>query len=143
MKLLRKVSKMDAYVPVRTPNDRDDLMIQIDNLTADRDRVQRDLDAALLKILNVEGVILDYISENGHLVNPELRYIADLIDMKLTKTVDVEYTVTFTGTAEIPIDVDVDEIDWEDEVSFDVTVIGDHELELSEDNVDVDVREMD
>jgi len=95
-----------------------------------------------IKINNVQGVILDYISENGHLVNPELKYIADLIDMKLTKTVDVEYTVTFTGTAEIPIDVDVDDIDWEDEVSFDVTVIGDHELELSEDNVDVDVREM-
>jgi hypothetical protein len=131
MKLLRKVSKMDLYASVPTA-----AMIKSNN------KLTEEIKELQLKINNVKGVILEYISENGHLVNPELKYIADLIDMKLTKTVDVEYTVTFTGTAEIPIDVDVDDIDWEDEVSFEVTVIGDHELELSEDNVDVDVREM-
>jgi hypothetical protein len=156
MKLLRKVSKMTGYIEmendlIRTPADvsREDLIksceemsnrnVALMNRISDQMQQIKELS---IKINNVQGVILDYISENGHLVNPELKYIADLIDMKLTKTVDVEYTVTFTGTAEIPIDVDVDDIDWEDEVCFEVTVNGDHELELSEDNVDVDVREM-
>jgi hypothetical protein len=133
---------MDAYVPVRTPNDRDDLMIQIDNLTADRDRVQRDLDAALLKIANVEGVIWDHISTYGKLDNDDVKCIVECLGMKLTKEVDVSYTVTFTGTAEIPLDVDVDDIDWDDEVEFTWNVVGEHVADLSEDSVDVDARDM-
>jgi len=133
---------MDAYVPVRTPNDRDDLIIQIDNLTAERDRVQRGLEAALLKIINAKGVILDYISMNGVLDDDDLKTIAGCLGMKLTKEVDLQFTVTFTGTAEIPLDVDVEDIDWEDEVEFTWNVVGEHVVDLSEDSVDVDAREM-
>ena len=156
MKLLRKVSKMTGYIEmendlIHTPADvsREDLIkscedmsnrnVALMNRISDQAQQIKELS---IKINNVQGVILDYISMNGELDNEELKDIAEFIDMKLTKTVDIEYTVKFTGTAEIPLDVDVDDIDWEDEVSFDVTVIGDHELELSEDNVDVDVREM-
>jgi len=96
-----------------------------------------------IKINNVHGVIWDYISMNGKLDNEELKDIAEFLDMKLTRTVDIEYTVTFTGTAEIPLGVHVDDIDWEDEVSFDVDTISEHNIDLTEDNVDVDVREMD
>jgi hypothetical protein len=156
MKLLRKVSKMTGYIEmeddlIRTPADvsREDLIksceemsnrnVALMNRISDQIKQIKELE---LKIKNVEGVILDYISDNGHLVNPELKYIADLIDMKLTKIVDIEYTVKFTGTAEIPLDVDVDEIDWEDEVSFHVDTVSEHNIDLSEDSVEVDARDM-
>jgi hypothetical protein len=156
MKLLRKVSKMTGYIEmeddlIRTPADvsREDLIksceemsnrnVALMNRISDQMQQIKELE---LKIKNVEGVILDYISDNGHLVNPELKYIADLIDMKLTKVVDIEYTVKFTGTAEIPLDVDVDEIDWEDEVSFHVDTVSEHNIDLSEDSVEVDARDM-
>jgi hypothetical protein len=95
-----------------------------------------------LKIEGVRGVILDYISINGNLDNDELKEIAEILKMKLTKTVDIEYTVKYTGSAEIPLDVDVDDIDWEDEVSFHVDTNSEHDIDLTEDSVDVDVREM-
>jgi hypothetical protein len=156
MKLLRKVSKMTGYIEmendlIHTPADvsREDLIkscedmsnrnVALMNRISDQIKQIKELE---LKIKNVEGVILDYISDNGHLVNPELKYIADLIDMKLTKTVDIEYTVKFTGTAEIPLDVDVDYIDWEDEVSFHVDTVSEHNIDLSEDSVEVDARDM-
>lgn len=156
MKLLRKVSKMTGYIEmendlIHTPADvsREDLIksceemsnrnVALMNRISDQIKQIKELE---LKIKNVEGVILDYISDNGHLVNPELKYIADLIDMKLTKIVDIEYTVKFTGTAEIPLDVDVDEIDWEDEVSFHVDTVSEHNIDLSEDSVEVDARDM-
>jgi hypothetical protein len=156
MKLLRKVSKMTGYIEmendlIRTPADvsREDLIKSCEEMSNRNvalmnrisDQVEQ-IKELSIKINNIKGVILDHISMNGELDNEDLKYIAQLIDMKLTKTVDVEYTVTFTGTAEIPIDVDVDDIDWENEVSFDATIIGDHELDLSEDSVDVDARDM-
>jgi hypothetical protein len=96
-----------------------------------------------LKIENVQGVILDYISINGNLDNDELKDIAVLLDMQLTKTVDIEYTVKYTGSAEIPLDVDVDDIDWDNEVSFHFDTVSEHNIDLSEDSVEVDAREMD
>ena len=95
-----------------------------------------------LKIEGVQDFILDYISINDNLDNDELREIADILKMKLTKIVDIEYTVKYTGLAEIPLDVDVDDIDWEDEVSFHVDTNSEHHIDLSADSVEVDVREM-
>jgi hypothetical protein len=156
MKLLRKVSKVTGYIEmdgnlVLTPADvsREELVKSCEDLTNQtvvlNNRLHKSNDEIKelqLKISNVQGVILDYISMNGNLDNEELKDIAEFIDMKLTKTVDVEYTVTFTGTAEIPIDVDVDDIDWEDEVSFHVDTVSEHNIDLSEDNVEVDARDM-
>jgi hypothetical protein len=156
MKLLRKVSKMTGYIEmendlIHTPADvsREDLIKSCEDMSNRNialmnrisDKAQQNAELSI-KINNVKGVILDYISMNGKLDNEELKDIAEFIDMKLTKTVDIEYTVTFTGTAEIPIDVDVDEIDWEDEVSFHVDTVSEHNIDLSEDNVDVDARDM-
>ena len=156
MKLLRKVSKMTGYIEmendlIHTPADvsREDLIksceemsnrnVALMNRISDQMQQIKELQ---LKINNVQGVILDYISINGELDNEDLKYIAQLIDMKLTKIVDIEYTVKFTGTAEIPLDVDVDDIDWEDEVSFHVDTVSEHNIDLSEDSVEVDAREM-
>ena len=151
MKLLRKVSKMDAYAPVRTPEDvsREDLVksceemsnrnVALMNRIADQAEQIKELS---IKINNVHGVIWDYISMNGKLDNEDLKIIAEFLDMELTRVVDVEYTVTFVGTAEIPLGVDIDDIDWKDEVSFHADTVSEHNIDLTEDNVDVDVREM-
>ena len=156
MKLLRKVSKVTGYIEmdgstVLTAVDvsREDLVKRYEDLTNKvvdlNNRLHKSNDEAndlRLKIEGVEGVILDYLSENGNLDNDELKQIADILGMKLTKTVDVSYTVTYNGTAEIPLDVDADEVDWEDEVSFHFDIIGDHLVDLSEDSVDSDARDM-
>lgn len=156
MKLLRKVSKVTGYIEmdgnlVLTPADvsREALVKSCEDLMNQtvvlNNRLHKSNDEAndlRLKIEGVEGVILDYISDNGNLDNDELKQIAEILGMKLTKTVDVSYTVIYNGSAEIPIDVDADEVDWEDEVSFHFDIIGDHLIDLSEDSVDSDARDM-
>lgn len=156
MKLLRKVSKMTGYIEmdndlIHTPADvsREDLIksceemsnrnVALMNRISDQMQQIKELQ---LKISNVEGVILDYVSMNGKLDDYDLNRIAKCIDMEMTRTVDIEYTVKFVGTADIPIDVDVDDIDWEEEVSFHADTVSEHNIDLSEDNVEVDVREM-
>jgi len=156
MKLLRKVSKMTGYIEmendlIRTPADveREQLVKSCEDLTNQtvvlNNRLHKSNDEVndlKLKIEGVQGVILDYISINGNLDNDELKEIAEILKMKLTKTVDIEYTVKYTGSAEIPLGVDVDDIDWEDEVSFHVDTNSEHEIDLTEDSVEVDARDM-
>jgi hypothetical protein len=142
---------MDAYVPVRTPADvsREDLIKSCEDmsnhnvaLTNKIASLTDEIKELQLKIANVEGVIWDHISTYGKLDNDDVKCIAECLGMKMTKTVDLSYTVTFVGTVEIPIDVDVDDIDWEDEVSFGFDNNGEHDIDLVEDSVDVDAREM-
>jgi len=156
MKLLRKVSKVTGYIEmendlIRTPADveREQLIKsceEMSNRNVDlNNRLHKSNDEVndlKLKIEGVQGVILDYISDNGNLDNDELKEIAEILKMKLTKTVDIEYTVKYTGSAEIPLDVDVDEVDWEYEVSFHFDTVSEHNIDLSEDSVEVDAREM-
>jgi hypothetical protein len=156
MKLLRKVSKVTGYIEmdgnlVLTPADvsREELVKSCEDLTNQtvvlNNRLHKSNDEVndlKLKIEGVQGVILDYISDNGNLDNDELKEIAEILKMKLTKTVDIEYTVKYTGSAEIPLDVDVDEVDWEYEVSFHFDTVSEHNIDLSEDSVEVDAREM-
>jgi hypothetical protein len=156
MKLLRKVSKMTGYIEmesdlIHTPADvsREDLIKSCEEMSnrnvALMNRISdqaRQIAELQLKISGVEGVIWDYISMNGKLDNEDLKIIAEFLGMKLTKTVDLYFTVTYNGTAEIPIDVDVDDIDWEDEVSFYFDANSEHDIDLSEDSVDVDAKDM-
>ena len=159
MKLLRKVSKVTGYIEmendlIRTPADvsryaNEELVKSCEDLTNLRvDLTHRlhksndEVNDLKLKIEGVQGVILDYISMNGNLDNDELKEIAEIIKMKLTKTVDVSYTVIYNGTADIPIDVHPADVDWEDEVSFHFDIIGDHLTDLDEDSVDSDARDM-
>jgi hypothetical protein len=156
MKILRKVSKVTGYIEmdgnlVLTPADvsREELVKSCEDLTNQtvvlNNRLHKSNDQIKelqIKISGIESVIVDYISDNGKLDNPELKDIADLIDMQLTKTVDIEYTVRYTGSAEIPFYVDVDEVDWDNEVSFHFDTVSEHDIDLSEDSVEVDAREM-
>ena len=105
------------------------------------DTANDEINTLRLRIMAVEGAILDYISENGKLTD-ELRDIAEYLGMATTKTVDVSFTVTYNGTAVIPFDVDADEIDWDDEVEFTWNIVGEHVTDIWEDSIDYDTREM-
>ena len=90
MKLLRKVSKVTGYIDmdgdtVLTAVDvsREDLAKRYEDLTNRvvdlNNRLHKSNDEAndlRLKIEGVEGVILDYLSENGNLDNDELKQIS-------------------------------------------------------------------
>lgn len=141
---------MDGFFPTSTPEDvsHEDLVKSCEDLSNYTVVLNNRLSTAndevnslRIKIMNVEGVILDYISENGKLTD-ELRDIAEYLGMEMTKTIDVSFTVTYNGTAEIPLDVDADEIDWDDEVEFTWNIVGEHMTDLDQDSVDCDARDM-
>lgn len=111
-----------ALVTEHVPNDRDDLIIQIENLKKENETNSRnstfwydkhqDLQR---KINNAAGVIRDYISENGE-VSDELSDIARMLDIPLTKEISGTATFEISFTARIPLDMDPDDF----EISFDV-----------------------
>jgi hypothetical protein len=113
---------VDAQVTEYVPNDRDDLIIQIENLRKENETNSRnsafwydkhqDLQR---KINNAAGVIRDYISENGE-VTDELGDIARMLDIPLTKEISGTATFEISFTARIPLDMDADDF----EISFDV-----------------------
>lgn len=114
---------MTTFTPApSTPNDRDDLLIQIENLTTDRDRVQSNFDATLRmnqelnqKISNVRGYIFDLYSMHGD-VSDDVKEIAEYLGIELTKRIQGTATYTIEFTAEVPLDFDADDF----EVSFSV-----------------------
>ena len=67
------------------------------------------------KIANVKGYFFDLYSENGH-IEDEIRYIAELLDITLTKEIQGTATYAISWTASVPLDFDADDF----EISFDV-----------------------
>ena len=104
------------------PNDRDDLIIQIDTLKAENLRLEQNMDSFRSqtldyqrKIKNVEGVIRDYYSENGE-VSEELTQIAELLEITITKRISGTATFEISWSASVPLDFDASDF----EISFDV-----------------------
>lgn len=120
---------MDTFFPTSTlpsadvPNDRDDLIIQIDNLTKDRDRLQMNFDAArsrnedlIRQINNVRGHIMDIYSMNGEL-DEDIKEIARMLDITLTKRIQGEANLRITYTAEVPLDFDTNDFELSYEIN--------------------------
>jgi hypothetical protein len=79
---------------------------------------------------------------NGDIDTDLAQEFADIFSFTLTQDVDVVFTVTFRGTASVPLNQIVEEIEWEDEVTFDCNSYrSDIEFDLYEDGVDVEVTE--
>lgn len=136
----------EEVIATITPNDRDDLLIQIDNLKAEnirldnnvtfwRDKAQ-DLER---KISNVKGHLEDIHSSEGEL-DENFMEVARLLNLDLMKEFNVSVTVTFTGTARVPLSMNED--DFYDEVSFSFDEgYSDVEWDMDEDDVSWDVQE--
>jgi hypothetical protein len=79
---------------------------------------------------------------NGDIDTDLAQEFADIFLITLTQDVDVVFTVTFRGTASVPLNQIIEEIEWEDEVTFDCNSYrSEIEFDLYEDGVDVEVTE--
>ena len=136
---------MDAFTmttPAETVhNDRDDLIIQINSLKEQNDRMQSNynsvydqLTSLRTMIGNVKGYFADLYSENGELED-EIKYIAELLDITLMKEIAGTAKYEINWTAQVPLDFDADDF----EISFDVnceTYEAD-DFDYNEDNTEV------
>jgi len=134
---------IDSPAPV--PNDRDDLIIQIENLNTKledvvsyRNSYQRQLSEIQMKVDAVKGYIADLYSTNGE-IDDDIKQIAEYLDIELTKSVTGTATFEISFTAEVPLDFDTDDF----ELSFDVNCDSYEadNFEWSEENVDVDCED--
>jgi hypothetical protein len=123
-----------------TPNDRDDLIIQIDSLKSSmeiRDLTIGSLRKQLQEIEQRVESVKDYIKsmmELGEFVSEDMNNVADLLDIILTKKYDVDINVIYRGTVEIPLDQDIDKLS--DHIEFEFSDKG-------EDDWDVDIFQYD
>lgn len=120
---------MDAFTmttPAMAEETKDEIIArqtsEITNLKETADRLQRNWDYAnnanaelRQKIANVKGYFFDLYSENGH-IEDEIRYIAELLDITLTKEIQGTASFEISWTASVPLDFDADDF----EISFDV-----------------------
>lgn len=126
------------------PNDRDDLIIQIDTLS-------NQVETLTSRLANVEGMRDRYRSQINRFeeqlrdlvsnedITPEMAIdLATCFDFTLETEVQVTFTITASGTATIPLGQDVDDIDWENEVSVDLSSYGDIELDVYVDSFDAE-----
>lgn len=91
------------------------LTAQVDRMIADRTHWQNKHTELVVKIENVRGYIMDDLSVNGEM-DENLKEIADLLDITLTKTISGTATLEISWRAEVPLDFDGDDF----ELSFDV-----------------------
>lgn len=91
------------------------------------------------KVDGVKGVISDYISENGE-VTDELKEIARILDMTLTKEIAGTAIYEITFTARVPLDFDPSDL----EVTFDVDCNSyeAEDFDWNEDNCEVNAEEV-
>ena len=118
-----------------------ELESQVTNLKETVDRLQRNWDYAnnanselRQKIANVKGYLFDVYSETGN-IEEELKEIADLLDITLTKEIAGTATFEISWTAQVPLDFDADDF----EISFDVNceTYDAEEFDWNEDNCEV------
>ena len=126
------------------PNDRDDLIIQIDTLS-------NQVETLTSRLANVEGMRDRYRSQINRFeeqlrdlvsnedITPEMAIdLATCFDFTLETEVQVTFSITVTGMATIPLGQDVDDIDWENEVYVDVRSSGDIEMDVYVDYFDAE-----
>lgn len=126
------------------PNDRDDLIIQIDTLS-------NQVETLTSRLANVEGMRDRYRSQINRFeeqlrdlvsnedITPEMAIdLATCFDFTLETEVQVTFSITVSGMATIPLGQDVDDIDWENEVYVDVRSSGDIEMDVYVDYFDAE-----
>ena len=99
------------------PNDRVDLIITIDRLNEQLSLMTRNYEFwsdkakdLQRKIDNAAGVIRDYYSENGEMLD-ELKDIATYLDIPLTKEICGTATFSISWTAQVPLDFEADDFE--------------------------------
>jgi hypothetical protein len=142
---------METFFPTSTlpsadvPNDRDDLIIQIENLRKDNERLQMNFDAArsrnedlIRQINNVRGYVHDLYSMNGDIAD-DVKEIAELLDIEMTKSISGTATFEISFTAQVPLDFDPSDFELSLDVSCDSYEADD--FEWNEENTDIDCED--
>jgi hypothetical protein len=121
------------------------------------------------KVTDLENQLADKVTENGRnsgllfrannnikmfedslkdaILNEDIdidiaQNFAEIFSFTLTQDVDVVFTVTFRGTACVPLNQIIEEIEWEDEVTFDCNSYSSEiEFDLYEDGVEAEVTQ--
>ncbi len=121
------------------------------------------------QVIDLETQLADKVAENGRnagllsrkntsiamfedrlkdaILNEEIdtdlaQSFAEIFSFTLTQDVDVVFTVTFRGTACVPLNQIIEEIEWEDEVTFDCNSYSSEiEFDLYEDGVEAEVTQ--
>jgi hypothetical protein len=114
---------LDASInPAAAPNDRDDLIIQIQNLTGRlensemaRNSYLRQFNEIHMKVDAVKGYINDLYSSIGE-IDDEVKEIARYLDIELTKEISGTATFEISFTTLVPLDFDANDL----ELSFSV-----------------------
>ena len=107
----------DLTTPAESPTMEALVRMERDN-DALRERYQsalNEISEFKTKTKNVEGVIRDYYSENGEMLD-ELTKIAEYLDITITKRISGSATFEISWSAQVPLDFDADDF----EISFDV-----------------------
>lgn len=116
------------------------VQLERDALYADLKIVLDQKDALELMIHNAKGQILDMFDMRAF-NKAGVKEIARMIDMKLTKTVNIRCEPIFVGTAEIDIDSDGEDVDWEDVLEFSCEHNGEVDVDLTLDDVSIEVED--
>ena len=118
-----------------------------ETLRLERDALYDDLkivldqkDELALMIENAKGQILDMF-DMEEFNKAGVKEIARMIGMKLTKTVNIRCEPIFVGTAEIDIDSDGEDVDWEDVLDFSCEHNGEVDVDLTLDDVSIEVED--
>lgn len=93
----------------------DRLSSQLQTMTSNWEFAKNQLQESRQKIANVKGYLFDFYSENGH-VDEDMKEIARLLDITLTKEISGTASFEISWTAQVPLDFDPDDF----EISFDV-----------------------
>ena len=116
------------------------VQLERDALYADLKVVLDQKDELALMIHNAKGQILDMFDMRAF-NKAGVKEIARMIDMKLTKTVNIRCEPIFVGTAEIDIDSDGEDVDWEDVLDFSCEHNGEVDVDLTLDDVSIEVED--
>lgn len=129
------------FFPTSAPAAIDEMQAEITNLkqslaTAEnmRGHWERRHNELQTKISNVKGYIFDVYSETGN-IEEELKEIADLLDITLTKEIQGTATFEISWTASVPLNFDANDF----EISFDVNceTYEAEDFDYNEDNCEV------
>ena len=116
------------------------VQLERDALYADLKIVLDQKDELALMIHNAKGQILDMF-DMEEFNKAGVKEIARMIGMKLTKTVNIRCEPIFVGTAEIDIDSDGEDVDWEDVLDFSCEHNGEVDVDLTLDDVSIEVED--
>ena len=130
------IDDVDVF-PTSTPAMIDELKAEIESLTTRLGYAESTRDRFRSQINRFEESLREMLRD-GEIDADMAENLSRCFDFTLETEVQVTFTITVSGTATVPLGQNADDIDWENEVSVDVSAYGDIELDVYVDSFDAD-----